>query len=182
MNKSKIKEQLLDFTVKGVKQFLKENPGLEFYAFAYDCNAEYAEVNLCFNTIEDFNRTLTHYRNGKFAENYKSDEAIKDLKYNTGDWEYKCFDSINVLSEEELNEIYNNFSDDDYKSWNLFIEELVELFCECLIEFRDSEVYRTIPKTENFTSFCIDHDEDFEDAEQRMVRIEKILQAKRRDL
>ncbi|WP_205334635.1 DUF4303 domain-containing protein [Flavobacterium fluviale] len=101
-----------------------------------------------------------------------SDEAVKGLKYNTGDWEYQCFDTINVVSEEELNRIFNALPDDDYKSWNLFVEELMELFCECMIEFRHSEVYKNILKTENFISFCIDHDEDFEDAEQRMLRVE----------
>ena len=172
MNSLEIKKKLLKFTVKEVKKFLKENPDLKFYAFAYDCNSEYAEVNLCFNTIEDFNQTLNYYKNGKYGEDFKSDEAIRDLKYNTGDWEYQCFETINVLSEEKLEKIYNDFPDDDYKSQNLFIEELMELFAECIIEFRASEVYESIPKSENFISFCIDHDEDFEDAEQRMLRIE----------
>ncbi|KAF2079410.1 DUF4303 domain-containing protein [Flavobacterium sharifuzzamanii] len=172
MDRIKLKKQLIDFTIQGVAEFLKNNSSLEFYAFAYDCNAEYAEVNLSFNTMEDFNETLKDYQNGRFSENYKTDEAIKNLKYNTGDWEYLCFDSINVLTEEELNKIYNDFPDDDYKSWNIFVEELMELFCESLIEFRNSKVYRSIPKSKDFISFCIDHDEDFEDAEKRLERVE----------
>ncbi|MGE8343485.1 MAG: DUF4303 domain-containing protein [Flavobacterium sp.] len=172
MDKQKIKKDLIDFTDQRVKEFLDNNLNLEFYAFAYDCNAEYAEVNLCFNTMEDFGKTLHNYQNGRFSENYKTDEAIKGLKFNTGDWEYQCFDSINVLSEEELNNIYNDLPDDDYKSWNIFMEELMELFCECLIEFRNSGVYNSIPKTEDFVSFCIDHDEDLEDATERLERIE----------
>ncbi|SHF95104.1 DUF4303 domain-containing protein [Flavobacterium defluvii] len=172
MDKQKLKQQLISFTIKGVKDFLDNNLNLEFYAFAYDCNAEYAEVNLCFNTMEDFDKTLNHYQNGRFSENYKTDEAINDLRYNTGDWKYQCFDSIDILSEEELNKIYNDLPEDDYKSWNIFVEELMELFCECLLEFRTSEVYHSIPKTKDFVSFCIDHDEDFEDAEERLKRTE----------
>ncbi|BDU24432.1 DUF4303 domain-containing protein [Flavobacterium sp. GSB-24] len=172
MDRSKIKQKLIDFTTTGVQEFLSQNPDLEFYAFAYSCNAEDAQVNLCFNTIQDFEKTLNRYKNGRYSEYYRLDEAVKGLKYNIGDWEYMCFDTINVLSEEELNKIFNDLPDDDYKSWKLFVEELMELFCECLLEFRESEIYKTIPKNENFVSFSIDHDEDFEDAEQRMLRVE----------
>ncbi|MDR2710901.1 MAG: hypothetical protein LBB65_06205 [Burkholderiales bacterium] len=41
---SQLKQIIVDFTVQGVERFLKERPGLEFYAFAFDCNAEYAEI------------------------------------------------------------------------------------------------------------------------------------------
>ncbi|WP_205334634.1 hypothetical protein [Flavobacterium fluviale] len=53
MDRYQIKQQLIDFTIIGVQEFLSQNPNLEFYAFAYDCNAEYAEINLCFNTIKN---------------------------------------------------------------------------------------------------------------------------------
>ena len=58
MNKVKLKSELLEFTEKGVEKFLNENSNLEFYAFAFDCNAEYAEVNLCLNTENEFQKTM----------------------------------------------------------------------------------------------------------------------------
>ncbi|MEO8534540.1 MAG: DUF4303 domain-containing protein [Flavobacterium sp.] len=171
MDKLKIKEQIINFTIKGVSEFLKNNPELEFYAFAYDCNAEYAELNLCFNTLLDFEKTLDYYQNGKFGQKYKSDEDIRDLKYNTGDWEYQCFESMNILSDEELNDIFAGFPDDDYRSWNEFVESVRELFCECLLEFRSTKTFESIPKSKGFISFCIDHDEGLEIALERLKRI-----------
>ncbi len=83
MDKMMVKSKLLDFTIKSVERFLQENSSLEFYAFAYDCNAEYAEVNLSFNIESAFQETLHAYQNGKYAVNYQSEEGIKRLKYHS---------------------------------------------------------------------------------------------------
>lgn len=172
INTTKIKQNLLDFTISGVEKFLKENPTLEFYAFAFDCNAEYCEVNLCFNTETDFQKTLTHYQSGKYGDNYQTDEEIIELKFNTGDWDYQCFDTHYVLEESELDEIYQNCpEDDDDKTWLEFVENLNELFCEVLLQFTQTETYQKIPKTKDFTPFCIDHDEDFETATDRLNKV-----------
>ncbi|MDR6968158.1 putative CHY-type Zn-finger protein [Flavobacterium arsenatis] len=170
-NKEEIKKTLLDFTVNAVEKFLKENPALEFYAFAYDCNAEYAEVNLCLNTEDEFEKTLKQYQIGEFSKYYQTEGDIKDLKFNTGDWEYQCFETINVLTNEQLDQIFNNLPKDDYKSWNEFVENLMKIFGECLLDFMQTETYQKIPKTKNFTAFCIDHDEGIEEAMERLENL-----------
>lgn len=170
LNKHNTKEILLDFTIKGVEKFLKENPDLEFYAFAYDCNAEYAEVNLCFNTEIDFEKTLRQYQIGDYSKYYQTEDDIKDLKFNTGDWDYQCFETINVLTDAQLTEIFNELPEDDYKSWKEFVENLMKLFCECLVDFTKTKTYQKIPKTKDFIVFCIDHDEDFEEAMERLEK------------
>jgi len=168
--KEKVKKQIIDFAVQGVENFLKENLDLEFYAFAFDCNAEYAEVNLCLNTESDFQETLKDYQNGKYSKYYKSEQEIKDLKFNTGDWEYQCFDTLYIFTDKELTEIFNELPDDDYKSWKEFVNNLLELCTESLVEFTKTETYKRIPKSKDFVAFCIDHNEDFE---QAMKRLEK---------
>ena len=173
MDKIEIKKQLLDFTVNSVDNFLNEHPNLDFYSFAYDCNAEYAEINLCFNTETEFEKTLKHYQTGEFSKHYQSEEDINDLKFNTGDWEYQCFETLNVLTDDELTKIFNDLPEDDYKSWNEFVGNLLEIFCETLIEFTNTETFKKIPKTDNFLTFCIDHDEDFEDAIKRLENVKK---------
>jgi hypothetical protein len=174
-DKEKIKKQIVEFAEKGVEKFLQENPGLKFYAFAFDCNAEYAGVSLCLNTEEDFAGTLKHYQEGEFSKHYQKEEDIKDLKFNTGDWEYQCFDNLEIFSEEELDEIanaiYPDKPDDDYEKWGEFVNELLELFTESLIEFAKTETFNKIPKTDDFTFFCIDHDEDFDDAINRLQSV-----------
>lgn len=173
-----IKIKLVNFTTKSVKKFLKENSKLTFYAFGYDCNAEYAEVNLCFNTEEAFEKTLKSYQKGEFAESYQSDEDIEDLKFNTGDWDYQCFDSIYLLSDKELTKIFNQLPEDNYVSWNQFLQELMEIFCEALLEFSQTDVYKSIPKTEDFRVICIDHDEDVSDAQERLESVKEKVQKK----
>lgn len=166
-----IKTELLKFTEMEIEKFLNEHSEKVFYAFAYDCNAEYAEINLCFNTEDEFEKTLEYYQNGKYSQHYKTDEQINELKYNTGDWKYQCFASTNVFTDNELTKIFQNFPDDDYKSWQNFVEELMVLFTKTLIDFSKSKVFTKIPKTENFEFFCIDHDEDLEDVENRIKKI-----------
>ena len=175
--REKVKSRILNFTIKSVEIFLKENSNQEFYAFAFDCNAEYAELGLCFNTETYFQETLKDYQKGKFAEyyktevskHYKTEEGIKSLRYNTGDWEYQCFDTLSVFSNDELDKIFNELPDDD-ESWNNFVFDLLDLFTESLVEFTKTETYAKIPKTKDFMSFCIDHDEDFDDAIKRMKK------------
>lgn len=176
INKETIKAKLLAFTIERVEQFLAENPDLEFYAFAYDCNAEEAEVNLCFNTETDFQKTLKKYQEGDYAEYYQTEEDINDLRYNTGDWEFQCFDTIYILSDEELQGIFNelypeNKKVEDYALWKEFMESLMTFFCEVIIDFTKTETYKKIPKTADFISYCIDHDEDVQTA---FARLEKV--------
>ncbi len=172
MDKMMVKSKLLDFTIKSVERFLQENSSLEFYAFAYDCNAEYAEVNLSFNIESAFQETLHAYQNGKYAVNYQSEEGIKRLKYHSWDWKYVCFDTIYVLTDDELRSTFNNLPEDDYDSlFEDFIEDLNQLFCETLLDFTQSTVFNKIPKTKDFMVLCTDHDEDLMTA---MNRLEKV--------
>ena len=167
-HKEKVKKQIIDFAVQGVENFLKENPNLEFYAFAFDCNAEYAEVNLCLNTESDFQKTLKGYQKVEYLKYYQSEEGIKELKYNTGDWDYQCFETLYVFNDEELDKISQEMPDDDYETWNKFVIELLELFTESLMDFTKTETFSKIPKTEDFIAYCIDHDEDVDTAIERL--------------
>ena len=167
LDQPQLKKTIVEFTIRGVQQFLQEHPGLVFYALAFDCNAEYAEINLCLNTESDFSKSLNHYQT-EYPESYQNDENIRDLRFNTGDWEYQCFDTIYVLTDEQLSEIFQAIPEDDYQTWQKFVGGLLVLFTEALQDFTKTEIYKSIPKTDNFTTFCIDHDEDFEDALNRM--------------
>ncbi|MBC1533478.1 DUF4303 domain-containing protein [Listeria seeligeri] len=95
-------QNIINFVINSVEKFLSGNPDLTFYAFAFDCNVEDAEINLCLNTEEAFFETLAFYQSGKFAEQYQTEERMQDLKYNTGDWKYQCFETFYVLNEEEV--------------------------------------------------------------------------------
>lgn len=167
LDSKKIQDNLLKFTTNSVKQFLADHPGLTFYAFAFDCNAEYSEVNLCFNTEHDFRITLNYYQKGQYSEYYQSEEDIAELKYNIGDWQYQCFDTLYVMTEKEMAEIYSQNTEQQ-------VDDLMTVFCQTLIAFTKTDVYATIPKTDDFKIICIDHDEDLHDAEQRLEKASRL--------
>ena len=167
LDTDKIKKELLSFTKESVSQFLKANGDLTFYAFGFDCNADYAEVNLCFNTEISFEKTLRSYQSGEYAEHYQSEESINELKYNFGDWEYQCFATTYVLTDDESADIYG---DDIEKQ----ADDLMKLFCDVLLDFMFTEEYSNIPKTENFKVLCCDHDEPIEDSELRLSKIKHL--------
>lgn len=176
MNQSKkeeIKKSLSDFTVKAVENFLRNNPTVRFHAFAYDCYAEYAEVNLCFNTEKSFKKTIKNYQTRELSRYYQTASEFDKLKYNTKDWEYQYIDTTYILTEEQLTKFFDDLPDDNHISWKKFIKELMELFCECLIDFTKTETYNKIPKTKDFIIFCIDHDEDFENEIKRLKMLNK---------
>lgn len=78
---NKIQSELLAFTKTEVSNFLAEHPNEVFYAFAFDCNAEYAEVNLCFNTENSFSTLLAESQSGKYKASYQTEEQINELRY-----------------------------------------------------------------------------------------------------
>ncbi|MBC6297877.1 DUF4303 domain-containing protein [Listeria sp. FSL L7-1517] len=170
-------QNIVYFATKGVETFLKENPTLTFYAFAFDCNVEAAEINLCLNTEEAFAETLGAYQSGEYANQYQTVEQIQDVKYNTGDWKYQCFDTFYVLTEEELttvfNKLYPNEVEDDYQAWIGFINELLMEFTKSLVAFSKTEAFKQIPKTADFEFFCIDHEEEVETAIKRIELLNK---------
>jgi hypothetical protein len=126
--------------------------------------------NMVILTEEVFNTTLKEYQSGKFAAHYQTDEQIYDLKYSVGDWKYACFDGDAVLSEDELFEITKNFND-NYDKEQAFFNKLIIFFTEILIDFSKTEYFNKIPKTEAFKIFCVDHDEELKNAEERLNTI-----------
>lgn len=163
-----IKNDVVSFAIEETEKFLTEKSGEVFYAFAFDLNAAYGEINLCFNTEEYFKKTLKYYQNQPNTHTYHSHEEIKNLKYNTGDWEYQCFSTIYPIDETSLEQLYQKSYDDG--SYSHVLAKIIQIFSECLTLFKQTETYKKIRKTEDFIAFTIDHDEDVEDA---LIRIEK---------
>lgn len=170
---NKVESDLLAFTKTEVSKFLAEHPDEVFYAFAFDCNAEYAEVNLCFNTEDAFAATLTEYQSGEYKDSYQSTEQINELKYSTGDWEYQCFETMYALTEEELfGEDDEEQEENEEEASSELAENLLLHFSKTLMEYTKTEEFQKIPKTADFKVFCIDHDEDLEEADLRLSNLQ----------
>lgn len=151
------KRELLALIGEAVEKFLDEHQGLSYYCFAFDCNAAYAEINLCLNTESDFRATLRAYQEGPYGEDYRTEEGVRALRYNPGDWKYQCFETFYVLEEDEIADLYG---DDD----EALLKEMTAFNYELLALFTATDTFRRIPKTEDFRVLCIDHDEDVDDA------------------
>jgi len=151
MNKlEKRKKEILKQIQDDINLFLKEHLEEKYYCFAFDCNSEYAQILVCFNTEEDFTKTWEKY-------NYQTDEDYIEIRYNTGDWKYQGFAEYEVLTEDEMINLYGDDIDLNISEMMKFNYQLLELFC-------NTETFRAIPKTDDFKILCTDHDTDLVEA------------------
>ena len=167
-----IKEELLERRLRWLvaelsndtEEFLAAHPELKFYSVGLDCNSEYGTMLLCFNTQEEFEKTLFEYQNGDFADSYQTAEDILDLKFNTGDWEYQDVASYQVFSSDELMAMFG----DDIDS---LIECMMDFNYKVLRAFVATEVFKIIPKTSDFQPICLDHEDDVLEALERTKEV-----------
>lgn len=152
------KDEVLAVLIRDMEKFLRAHSNLQFYALAFDCNAEYANFLVCMNTTEEFEKALQRYQ--KKYETYDQEENILELRYNPGDWEYTDISQVDLFQEEELAAKYQEDIDKQ-------CEEIID-FCEDILRtFKKADIFKKIPKTSDFIAFYIDHDEDVKEALER---------------
>lgn len=153
----KRKEELVPLLEKALAAFLDAHQGERYYCFALDCNAAYAEINLCLNTEEAFEDFLNRYRQGPCAGPSESPEDLLDLRYNTGNWKYQCFETFYTLEEDRLQARYGDDEEALLRDMTAFNHDLLKRLLA-------TDAFRRIPKTDDFRVLCIDHDEDVAEA------------------
>lgn len=136
----------------GINEFLVAHPDEIFYAFALDCNIyEQGEINFCFNTPEDWEKTKSHY-----AE-YNRNELL-ETKYNSGDWErYQGFETIYLF--------------DDWVEEDEDVEYVMDWLCQQMILFLEAESFQNIPKTDAFKILVFNHDTSATSSQERFEDI-----------
>ena len=139
-----------------VEEFLRAHPRERFYALAFDCNTAYAEFLVGMNTEEAFQKTLTEYQKSGASDRTDASAAEK-LRYNPGDWTYTEITEFELFDEDELTSRYQYNMEKQCADMRRLCEEI-------LANFRQTDTFQNIPKTEDFVSYCIDHDEDPADA------------------
>lgn len=168
--KTKIQRQLLQFTCEKTAAFLAEHPSETFYAFTYDCNTEYGQVSLCLNSEEFFQEGLSRSR-AEFPEYYSSEEDIREYRYNTGNWQYQCFDTFTFIEEDEIDHIHGQIDGGNIDEWFALIGEFRTMCRETVREFAGNDVFAQIPKTAGFLAYAVDHEESIEEALQHAVSV-----------
>lgn len=157
-------EHIVSFTEEEVSQFIKEHSNERFYAFAYDVNPATKGIYLSFNTEADFKVKLKQYQEGNYAFLYQSDDQIKRLRYNPGDWKYQNFVSIEFIYDAKIKELFDVVLVESKNN-------LLDYAEQALLSFKKTETYEHIPKEKDFIAFCIDHEEDELEALDRALRI-----------
>nr|WP_261729982.1 hypothetical protein [Shewanella xiamenensis] len=71
--------------------------------------------------------------------------------------------TLYVLPEDELHTIQQRLPEDDFSEWEAIVGQIRSIFSECLQLFTQTEVYQSIPKTDDFIAFSIDNDEELPD-------------------
>lgn len=150
------KENFVAQISAAVEEFLRAHPRERFYALAFDCNTAYAEFLVGMNTEEAFQKTLMEYQEGSASDRTDA-SAIENLRYNPGDWTYTEITEAELFDEDELTSRYQDNMEKQ-------CADMLHLCEEILADFRKTDAFRKIPKTADFVSYCIDHDEDPADA------------------
>jgi len=142
-------EKMAKFAERQINEFLNIHTSEVFYAFAID------DGLLCLNSLEEFKNTLKKYQEAD--ERYRRDEEIEDLKYNTGDWGYQGFASLNDSPGYNVS-LYKKFyqrgfygaTEQELKSTKYYTA-----MCKLMKVLEESETFKRIPKTTDFKTFVV---------------------------
>lgn len=171
-----LEDALVSLAVESVATFAAKHETERFYAFGFDCNAEYGDVLLCANTEADFANTAARY-----VEEWKYDaEQLADLKKNFGDWEYQGFnlDQSNWRSrwehhQEQIEQyLFSDQLTDDQRM--AFCEELMRCFCRALVRVEHSDALQMLAKEPGFYTQVVDHDEGIDEAAARLQSVRAV--------
>lgn len=157
-------DEIAQFVKNEVSRFVETHPNNVFSAFAFDCNIhEEVELNLCLTTSEHLNEILHYYQTGANGAYYQSDEGILSLKYNTGDWKYQCFSSMNCIHDEH-HDYFSVNGEEKYHYW-------INLLSGIMTDFMASSTFAAIPKCEDFKVLVYDHEEEPLHSQKRLNAI-----------
>lgn len=184
INWKELEKTLLSLTKNSIEWFGSEHEDEVFYGFAYDCNSQYGDAGICFNT-EDSLRKLAKKMYPKMSAKKVNDE----LRWDPGDWEYRGvnYDSIyNVEASWEME--WEPFSSklhkiiaahrvdsiEAFKSVSRITDCFLTAVCRVLIELETSDVFNCVNKTDDFKVFAVDNDEDLAEGWHRLNKIRKV--------
>jgi hypothetical protein len=171
----KIENDLYSLAVQCLTEFADAHADERFNAFGFDCNAEYGNVLLCFNTEEHATATASEY-----AEKYGyGPEEIGSLRRNFGDWKYQGFnldlatwkpwreheDAIEKYLNAGIEDDFDEAEDED------LIGALMACFCRTVVRIEKSGVLDRVQRTSGFIIQAVDHDESPEETDERLEQI-----------
>lgn len=166
INWDEYEEILYNGLEEAVYRFAEKYKSIEFYGLCIDCNAEYGDVLLHFNTEEDIEK------------NNKED------KWDVGDWEY--FDVIDELEKDDgffnnawgkhkqncVYKMYSVESSEGFDCCEAPVEEFMLMMSKIAIRLKLSPAVGYLRKTRDFKLVAVDHDEEMKDGFLRIMKLE----------
>jgi hypothetical protein len=178
----RVEETLRRASADAIAAFAAEHRDESFYAFAFDCNADYGEVFLCLNTEADLAATVRAWLAADPARVEREIES--DLRWNVGDWKYHAF-NINPPCEKGWEKAWSEteglihdatLDDDDG-------DEIAERFlvsaCRVMVAMEKDGVLDVLRRDPGFKTLVGDHDEPIEDSWARLLRVRNQRRARR---
>ncbi|WP_339746976.1 DUF4303 domain-containing protein [uncultured Rubinisphaera sp.] len=201
INWSGLEECLYELIRDDIKRFAETHKHETFYGFALDCNSEYGNVLLCFNSPESLKQQAEKYASDRpnkaafdkisqklhedsgrkipLTENSSTVEAEElKLRWSTGDWKYQGFNSTQFDEgwDEYETEVMNACMDEeeDEETFKTPTQELfMKSICRVLLRLEKEKIFDVINRTSDFKSYVADHDESKEESWDRLETLRR---------
>jgi len=160
-----LEEALVRSIKSQISEFAAVHGDEVFYAFALDCNADYANVLFCLNTLESLDASTREYVKSNDPDEIASQK--EDLEWGLGDWKYQGFNLESALWPDQV-PMLEDFAELPNSE---DIEAFLVTCCRALILAEREGAFASLPRTSNFRVACIDHDEDAHAGEERLERV-----------
>jgi len=162
-----LEDALTSAIVSQIARFAATHPDEQFYGFALDCNAYYANVLFCLNTPISLEKSARRYAESDDPKKIAHEKKI--LEWGLGDWAYQGFniDTPNWSSDVPMLESFAEIPGNE--------EEFLVTCCKALIRAEKLGAFSVLKTTPDFRSACIDHDEDASTGEKRLDRVRASL-------
>ncbi len=152
---------------EAILRFSKKHTSEHFYGCCIDCNAEYGQVLLHFNSIE-------------WLKN-----RVETERWDVGGWE-GYFDVIGELEKEDhfFSQIWNTNEEyildkmfpeeDEWDEEDSPVEDFMVMVSKVANRLGVSEAVKALNRTEDFIIVAADHDEEIDEGRTRMQRVASV--------
>lgn len=165
-----IEDQLFALSMASIRQFNDEHPDESFYGFGIDCMADMGIFLLCFNSEAAFAETAKEY-----IQRFQYSAAdLAELKTSYGDWKYQDFNQDQPHWEpgwsayRDAIEAYVCADEIEVEEADAFVEQLMRCACRVLVRLERSGIFECTRMDPGFTTSVMDHDENLQEATDRL--------------
>jgi hypothetical protein len=138
--------RLINCIKKEILSFANEHQNETFYGFAIDANL------LCLNSVEKFEEKLQNYQ-VKWG-GFSTEDAIQDLKNNTGDWAYQGFAQLSDADGFDMNSYNKHYHADDEEQK---CSDYAKAMNEIINDLRQSNIFSSLKVTSDFFVCRVEH-------------------------